>query len=93
MDELDMNNSYCRNPNIVAAEMDGDFVMMNVESGEYYSIRGSGARIWDLAERPVTESEIVETLCDECEVDESTCRADVRKFLDESLEAGLIMMG
>jgi len=56
-----MSVLYCRNQDILVTEMDGDFVMMNVETGDYHSIRGSGVRIWELAETPVTEGQIVAT--------------------------------
>ena len=91
MDERKMNVLYRRNPDILATEMDGDFVMMNVDTGEYHSIRGSGVRIWELAEAPVTERQIVEALCAEFDVPEDVCHSDVRKFLDELLGAGLIL--
>jgi hypothetical protein len=88
-----MNASYYRNPDILSTEMDGEFVMMNVGSNEYHSIRGSGVRIWELAENPITESQIVEAICAEFDVAEDVCKADVRGFLEEMLGAGLILRG
>ena len=82
---------YRQNPDMVATEMDGDFVMMNIGSGEYFSIRGVGARIWELASTPLAELDLVKTLCDEFDVDETACTSDVRRFLAELLEAGLIL--
>jgi hypothetical protein len=73
--------------------MDGDFVMLNVNTGEYHSISGSGVRIWELSEKPVTEGQIVQAICAEFDVAEEVCQADVRGFLDELLEAGLILSG
>jgi hypothetical protein len=86
-----MSILYRQNPDMVATEMDGDFVMMNTGTGEYYSIRGSGARMWELASVPISESELVKAICDECNVEEAVCTIDVRKFLTELLEAGLIL--
>lgn len=86
-----MSILYRQNPDMVATEMDGDFVMMNIATGEYYSIRGSGARIWELASTPVSEAELVKTICDEFNVEEAVCITDVRRFLAELLESGLIL--
>lgn len=86
-----MSILYRQNPDMVATEMDGDFVMMNIGTGEYYSIRGAGARIWELASTPIAEAELVKTLCDEFAVEETVCTADVRRFVAELLEAGLIL--
>jgi hypothetical protein len=88
-----MNILYRRNQDILVTEMDGDFVMMNVETGEYHSIRGSGVRIWELAETPVTEAQIVQAICAECDVAEDVCTVDVRQFLGDLLGAGLLLKG
>ena len=88
-----MSGLYHRNPNILATDMDGEYVMMNVDSNEYHSIKGSGVRIWELAESPITEKQIVEAICAEFDVTEDVCKADVRGFLDEMLGAGLILSG
>jgi len=86
-----MSILYRQNPDMVATEMDGDIVMMNTGTGEYYSIRGSGARIWELASAPITELDLVNRICDEFDVAEAVCAADVRVFLAELLEARLIL--
>lgn len=86
-----MNTLYRQNPDILATEMDGEFVMMNADTDEYHSIRGSGARIWELTKNPITEKQIVETICAECDVTEDVCAVDVRRFLTELLGAGLIL--
>ena len=33
---------FARNPNLVAAEMDGDMVMMSIEHGTYFGLTGIG---------------------------------------------------
>ena len=88
-----MSGSYYRNPEILTSEMDGDFVMMNSGTGEYHSIRGSGAVVWELVGTPVTEAQLVTAICAQYDVDEDVCRADVRRFLDELLAAGLVLSG
>jgi hypothetical protein len=86
-----MSILYRQNPDMVATEMDGDFVMMNIATGEYYNIRGSGARIWELSSAPIAELDLVKAICDEFDVEEAVCTTDVRRFVAEMLEAGLIL--
>ena len=86
-----MSILYRQNPDMVATAMDGDVVMMNIGTGEYFSIRGSGARIWELARSPISELDLVKAICDEFNVEEAVCKTDVRKFLTELLDAGLIL--
>lgn len=72
---------YRRDPDMVAAEMDGDLVMLSIARGEYFGISGVGTRLWNLLERPISAGEMVAALCAEFEVEESRCRADVDSFL------------
>ncbi len=80
---------YLRNPNLIATEMDGDTVMMSIDRGEYFGIGGVGSRVWELLERPRSLTDIVRTICDEFEVDETTCRADIERFIGELQGHGL----
>ena len=43
-----------RDPDMIAAEMDGDLVMMSIERGEYFGVGGVGPRLWELLEAPWT---------------------------------------
>lgn len=87
---LSLSNTIMRNPGIIAADMDGETVMMNVEKGEYYGLSGIGPFLWDLLVEPVS----IETLCrrvlEEYDVDEGTCRADVSGFVDDLMAKGVL---
>jgi hypothetical protein len=75
--------SYVRSPDLVAADMDGDTVMMSIERGEYFGIGGVGSRVWQLLEHPLSIKEIVRAVCAEFDVDEATCQADMIAFIGE----------
>lgn len=75
---------------MVAADMDGQWVMMSVEHGKYYSLDPVGSRIWDLIERPLTVNGLVAALLAEYNVEEEQCRTNVSDFLNEMIEKGLV---
>lgn len=50
---------FARNPNLVAADMDGDMVMMSIEHGTYFGLTGIAPQIWAALEQPKTASELV----------------------------------
>lgn len=55
--------SYRVNAPTVASEtVDGEVVMINLESGNYYSLRASGAAIWDAIEQGVPVADIADGL-------------------------------
>lgn len=90
MNDIDGTATLCRNPDLVAADIDGDVVMLDVERGEYFGIGGIGPRIWELLDQPTTMAGIVDTICAEYDVDAGTCRADVERFLGELRQADLV---
>jgi len=81
---------FARNPDLIATDMDGDMVMMSIERGEYFGIGGVGPRVWDLLSHPVSLADIVAAICVEFEVEETTCEADMRAFVDKLLQHKLI---
>jgi hypothetical protein len=90
MPNIDTEQLYRRDSQLVSTIMDGNMVMMDVEHGAYYGLCGVGTRIWELLEGPVSAQQIIQTLCSEFEVDETTCKADVEKFIGEMEEKGMV---
>lgn len=81
-----------RSPDLIAADMDGDTVMMSIERGAYFGISGVGPRVWDLLGQPVSVAQLTRTICAEYKVDTETCRADLVQFIDALLERGLVSL-
>ena len=79
-----------RDAEMIAAEMDGDLVMMSIERGEYFGIGGVGTLAWELLEQPTTVDRLVAAVCEEFEVDADTCRADLLGFAEELIALGLV---
>lgn len=79
-----------RNPDMVAANIDGDVVMMGVDQGQYYGISGVGSRVWELLEEPISIDGITEVICREYETDSATCHDDMSKFVNELVKIDLI---
>lgn len=90
MTTIDPTTPIIRHPDLVAAEMDDDLVMMSIEQGQYYGLSGVGPRIWELLERPATVERMTVILCDEFEIDDATCRRDLLNFTQELLDMGLV---
>lgn len=79
-----------RNPDMVAANLDGDLVMMNEKLGRYYGISGVGARAWELLETPASIDDLVHTICQEYEIDSETCQQDIIRFTQDLMKVDLI---
>ena len=49
-------------PQVIHEAIDGEVIIINLTSGNYYSLKGSGAEIWQLVQGVTSHDEIVETL-------------------------------
>jgi hypothetical protein len=90
MSQIDDSKSYCRNADLLSVEMDGDLVMMSIESGNYFGVSGIGPRVWDLLESPRRFGDLVSSVVDEYEVDAETAASDLSTFLGKLEENGMI---
>lgn len=81
-----------RNPDLIAAEMDGDVVMLSIENGQYYGLTGIAPRIWECLEAPQSVDELLADLLQYYDVAEDVLRADLDVFLADMRNNGLIRL-
>ena len=63
-------------------EIDGETLIINVETGYYFSLDGVGSLIWSMLADGVDERDMVARIVSEYEVEESTARDDLRALVD-----------
>lgn len=78
----------CKNQ--VSANLDGEAVVLNLDSGTYYGLNESGAVIWDLIQEPKRVSDICDILLAEYDVEPDRCEQEVIALLQSMVEAGLV---
>lgn len=81
-----------KSDDIVETEIDGEVVMMRIETGSYYGLDPTGSDIWKHLNSPTKVSEIIEDLLEEYNVSESQCEKDVIAFLENIKKDKLIIM-
>lgn len=73
----------------VSTELDGERVLLNIETGMYHGMNAVGADIFKLLEQPTSVAELSKAISDRYDVDQERAETDVRTFLDSLLEAEL----
>ena len=91
MTELDLSVPLQRSPNTVSVVMGETLVAMDMDAGQYFTLVGTGPRIWELLERPNRPEVIVDAILAEFDVDELTGREETLTYLRELMEAGLVL--
>ncbi len=81
--------SYVFPEGVLARQVEGEMVLLNLNSEQYYALDHVGA---DIVRRLTTTSydQVVADLCRAYDVDASTLRIDVEELLANLLEAGLL---
>jgi Coenzyme PQQ synthesis protein D (PqqD) len=77
-------------PNQVSCELQGEEVILNLQSGVYYGLDSVGAVIWKLIEEPRTVASIRDAMLEKFEVDAERCEKDLFVLLSRLSEEGLI---
>jgi hypothetical protein len=80
-----------RNKELVFREVDGETVMLSVETGKYYGLDPVGGKIWELIEQPMAVSELCARLLEEFDVELETCEQDVLCFLNQLAEEQIVV--
>ena len=84
------NLSVVQATDVVAADMDGETVMMRIKSGMYYGLDDIGSRIWDLISTPRQVSQVIDSLVEEYDVERSICQASTLDLLNQLYDEDLI---
>ncbi len=80
-DNLTLNSTVVISPNQLAAQLNGEVIILNMQSGTYFGLDEVAARIWSLVQKPVTCAEVLATLFAEYEVEHSQLEGDVMRFV------------
>lgn len=68
---------------LTSADLEGEVVVLDMESGQYYGLNEVGARILELVQEPQSVEAIVEALSKEYDVEKSRLEQDVVGFLQD----------
>lgn len=63
-------------------EIDGETLIINAETGYYFSLDGVGSLIWSMLADGVDERDMVARIVSEYEVEEPTARDDLQVLVD-----------
>jgi hypothetical protein len=76
--------------NVLFQELDGEAVLLSLDEGCYFGLDELGTRIWKLIEDDLDESQVVEKIVEEYDVEPEQARRDLDNFLGDLEESGLI---
>jgi len=91
MHKLNDDTLIAAKDGLIASDMDGEYVILNLESGTYYGIEGVGAAVWKQIQKPTALARVRQAVLDEFDVQSEQCASDISKFLNDLNVQGLIV--
>ena len=80
-------------PNVIHETIDGEVVLINLETGSYYSIDHVGAVVWDYLERGLNNNQIVEAIMTQYDGEQADIAAGIQRLFDSLQTEHLIVPG
>ena len=81
-----------RNPAVVGADVADDAILLDIDSGYFFQLNRTGARIWAFIEQPQTLGALCDQMAAGHKVDVAECRRDVTEFVADLLERGVLQV-
>lgn len=75
---------------VVEADVDGEIVVLNADTGDCYGFDPIATRIWTALAEPVSVQSICSTLLADYDVDCATCESQVLAFLEQLRGEGVV---
>lgn len=90
LETLDKASVIKRRDDLIAQEMDGELVMLDMQSGQYFGLDSIASAIWQHIDQPITVRNLCAKLESEYDVSHERCLEDVLLFLNELHQKELI---
>lgn len=83
--------SYRVKPDVVARTVADEMILLDLETGLYFTLNHVGATIWHGLELGKSGADIVAAIVEQYEVDEATAAADLAEYLEALSAEGLLV--
>ena len=77
-------------PDVHSQEVDGETVLLDLNSESYFGLDEVGTRIWQLLQESGDVKSIFETILDEYDVEEEQLQKDLEELVEKLVDTGLV---
>lgn len=93
MPALSIDDTLSIDPDVVFRELDGEAVILNLETGIYFGLDDVGTRMWQLIAEHGSLRHVVEVLREEYEADDAALERDLLALATDLCAKGLTRRG
>lgn len=77
-------------PDVLVQPLEGESVLLNMESGTYFGLNRVGTRMWEAVTTAPNLAHAIQTLLGAYDVPPPTLRSDLRELLEQLVRKGLV---
>lgn len=79
-------------PDVLFQGLEGESVLLHLESERYYGLDDVGTRIWELLDEHSDTATVLERLLAEYDADEATLRQDLADLIAKLVAVGMVVV-
>ena len=87
---MNLNQKVTFAETVFAQEVDGEMVLLDMESENYFGLDEVGTAIWQAMQDKETLKEVFDVLLEQYDVEAEVLEKDLSDFVDKLLESGLV---
>ena len=81
-----------KNPNIVEALLDSEYVLFDQEKYNYINLNSSASLIWELIKNPIKKESLLLKLIKEVDEDKEIIKSDLESFIKQASRKNIICL-
>ncbi len=93
MDEIQRDTTFVKKSSVVWRDLDGESVLLDLDSGSYFSLNKVGTLAWGLFNDGRSVAEVISAVCDAYEVDEKEALSDIIALARSLVSEDLMRIG
>jgi hypothetical protein len=87
---MDGQSVFGRRDRVMAQQVEGEAVLLEINSGEYFSLNEVGGMVWELCDGTRSVAQIAGAICSEFDVEQSVALHDTSDLIESLAGAGLV---
>ncbi len=87
---VDLNIQYELSSEAIVQEVNGESVILDLKSEQYFSLNEVGTRVWQILREQPLLADVYQTLLDEYDIDEETLGRDLETLMNMLISEGLV---
>lgn len=88
--QLSLTSSVRIREGVLSRDLQGEAVILNLNTGLYFGLDPVGTRIWQLIEAHQSLQKVLDAMIEEYEVGQAQCAEDLLSFVTKTLEKRLV---